>query len=294
MTLISVIPFLDFSREVVRPVRLQPSVSYRSIGVKWYGEGVHIHEKREGHEFEADRFEIRSSDLIYNDMWARKGSVAIVPDEFSGCVASSHFPTFELDTTRVVPKYLSWFFRTPAFWQACEEASRGSTGRNQIKRRAFLAIGAPLPSLDEQQRIVARIEGLASRIGEARLLRQQVTEEIDAISRAMISQDAGATPTAMRDLVRLRLPDVTVQPTELYQFAGVYSFGRGVFRAQARSGLEFAYPRLSRLRAGDFLYPKLMAWEGAFGVVPPECDRCVVSTEFPVFEVLVDRVFPEG
>jgi hypothetical protein len=36
-----------------------------------------------------------------------------------------------------------------------------------------------------------------------------------------------------------------------------------------------------------------MAWEGAFGVVPPECDGCVVSTEFPVFEVLQDQVFPE-
>jgi type I restriction enzyme S subunit len=36
-----------------------------------------------------------------------------------------------------------------------------------------------------------------------------------------------------------------------------------------------------------------MAWEGAFGVVPPECDGCVVSTEFPVFDVDEDRVYPE-
>ena len=36
-----------------------------------------------------------------------------------------------------------------------------------------------------------------------------------------------------------------------------------------------------------------MAWEGALGIVPPECNGCVVSTEFPVFEVLEDRVLPE-
>ena len=36
-----------------------------------------------------------------------------------------------------------------------------------------------------------------------------------------------------------------------------------------------------------------MAWEGAFGVVPPECDGCVVSTEFPVFEVNEDLVLHE-
>jgi type I restriction enzyme S subunit len=36
-----------------------------------------------------------------------------------------------------------------------------------------------------------------------------------------------------------------------------------------------------------------MAWEGALGIVPSECDGCVVSTEFPVFEVNEDRVLPE-
>lgn len=36
-----------------------------------------------------------------------------------------------------------------------------------------------------------------------------------------------------------------------------------------------------------------MAWEGALGVVPPECDGCVVSTEFPVFEVREDRILPD-
>jgi type I restriction enzyme S subunit len=54
--------------------------------------------------------------------------------------------------------------------------------------------------------------------------------------------------------------------------------------------------RTQKLTAQHFGYlqnPKLMAWEGALGVVPPECDCCVVSTEFPVFEVLQDQVFPE-
>jgi type I restriction enzyme, S subunit len=95
------------------------------------------------------------------------------------------------------------------------------------------------------------------------------------------------------ELVQLRSSDVIVEATETYQFAGVYSFGRGVFRAQAKSGMEFAYPKLTRLKAGNFVYPKLMAWEGALGIVPPDCDGCVVSTEFPVFEVLENRILPE-
>lgn len=100
-------------------------------------------------------------------------------------------------------------------------------------------------------------------------------------------------PVAMKELVRLREPDVAVQRDEVYHFAGVYCFGRGVFRGRRKAGLDFAYPRLTRLKAGNFVYPKLMAWEGALGVVPPECDGLVVSTEFPVFEVDETRVLPE-
>ncbi len=97
----------------------------------------------------------------------------------------------------------------------------------------------------------------------------------------------------MGSLVRLRPSDIAVQPNQVYQFAGVYSFGRGVFRSVRRSGSEFSYERLTTLRAGDLVYPKLMAWEGALGVVPRECDGCAVSPEFPTFEVDQARVLPE-
>jgi type I restriction enzyme S subunit len=36
-----------------------------------------------------------------------------------------------------------------------------------------------------------------------------------------------------------------------------------------------------------------MAWEGALGIVPNNCDGLVVSPEFPVFEVDRTKVFPE-
>jgi type I restriction enzyme S subunit len=50
---------------------------------------------------------------------------------------------------------------------------------------------------------------------------------------------------------------------------------------------------LTRLQVDNFVYPKLMAWEGALGIVPPECDGLVVSTEFPVFEIDGKVMLPE-
>lgn len=95
------------------------------------------------------------------------------------------------------------------------------------------------------------------------------------------------------DVLTRRMPDTQVSKDGVYQFAGVYCFGRGVFRGQLRKGTEFAYSALTKLRVGEFIYPKLMAWEGAFGLVPESCDGCFVSPEFPVFEISRDRLEPK-
>ncbi len=180
------VKFGDFVEHVVREVELMADKDYPSVGVKWYGEGVHVHEVKSGGSFDAARFEIKESDIIYNDMWARNGSVAIVPKQLDGAVASSHFPTFLPDLSRVLPKYLEYYFKTPVFWNDCENASRGSTGRNQIKKGTFYAIEVPLPTLDEQRRLVARIEALAVKISEAKRLRDEANNYLSVLHTSVL------------------------------------------------------------------------------------------------------------
>jgi type I restriction enzyme S subunit len=181
--------------------------------------------------------------------------------------------------------------KTRAFRQQVE--AQGSTNYAAIRPNDVLGYEIPLPPLDEQRRIVTRIEELAAKVAEARELRLTLQNEILALPRALLSQQPSDRKIRVRELATLRPPDVKVDPLEEYHFAGVYSFGRGVFRGQRKLGSEFSYPRLTRLQAGNFVYPKLMAWEGALGVVPPGCDGLVVSTEFPVFEIDVTIMLPE-
>lgn len=130
------------------------------------------------------------------------------------------------------------------------------------------------------------------RVAVAQTERASIRATSQRLLRAVLAE-AETVPTPLHELLRRRPLDVDVDQSEAYQFAGVYSFGRGVFRATQKHGSEFSYTQLTRLRAGDFTYPKLMAWEGALGVVPAECDGMVVSPEFPVFEVDEQRVLPE-
>ena len=70
-----------------------------------------------------------------------------------------------------------------------------------------------------------------------------------------------------------------------YPFAGTYSFARGIFVGERKLGSSFALPKIQRIRAGDFIYCKIMAWEGAFGIAPKETD---MKLAVPLYKRQID------
>ena len=267
---------------------------YPKLSVRLYGKGVTPDTPADGAALKMKRHQLaKAGQVILSEIWGKKGAIGFVPPEGEGALCTSHFFLFDVRADKLEPKWLQALFKVNYFQEQLDAEAKGTTGYAAVRPKIFLACEIPLPPLAEQRCIVVRIEELSAQITEARALRQQAAEEVEALCRSLITHDKGAALVPMRELVKLRPPDVAVRSDEIYQFAGVYCFGRGVFRSTQKTGMDFAYPRLTRLRAGNFVYPKLMAWEGAFGVVPPECDGCVVSTEFPVFEIAEDRVLPE-
>jgi type I restriction enzyme, S subunit len=281
---------------IERSVVTVPGTQYRQIGVRLWGQGAYERETIDGSQTRYSKFnQVESGDIVVNKIWARNGSVAVVTDNLAGCYGSGEFPTFAPDRQKLEPAWFHWITKTKWFWDACDEKSRGTSGKNRIRPEKFLDIEIPLPPLEEQRRIVARIDALAERISEVQRLRREVSDLQENLLRNFIADIrlGNCVPTPMSELVRLRHPDVTVEPHHTYQFAGVYSFGRGVFRGPVKLGSQFAYKKLTRLHKDDFVYPKLMAWEGAYGIVPAELDGLVVSTEYPVFELIKGKILPE-
>jgi len=194
---------------------------------------------------------------------------------------------------RVMARYV-YFYLTACMDTLLIPLMQG-TANMSMKVADIVAVEIPLPPLTEQQAIVARLDTLAEKTRQLQAHLDAVERDADQLIRSYIFGREGERPAKRRlsELVSQRQPDVAVDGTAKYRFAGVYSFGRGVFPSAIKMGSEFAYQRLSIVRAGDFIYPKLMAWEGALGVVPPECDGMVVSPEFPVFTVNTEAVLPE-
>jgi type I restriction enzyme S subunit len=77
----------------------------------------------------------------------------------------------------------------------------------------------------------------------------------------------------------------SVRPDNKYRLLGVRLEGNGAFHRETVSGTETSASRLTRVEAGDFIYSRLFAWRGAFGIIPKELDGAFVSNEFPLFRV---------
>jgi type I restriction enzyme S subunit len=178
---------------VSRPFKVEPDVVYRSLGVKWYAEGLFVKEPTPGNEIKATRlFRIESGDFIYNRLFAWKGSFAIAGPAHGGCVVSSEFPAFRVEEKRLVPAYLMRYFSNPGLWDVIARQSSGTaqTSRLRFKEDDFLQLTIPLPPLHEQQRII----GILDAADEMRRLREQADRRtadfIPAIFHEMFGDQA--------------------------------------------------------------------------------------------------------
>jgi type I restriction enzyme S subunit len=270
--------------------------TYKCVGVRWYGKGAFVRETPIGMDIgRKQQWIIRKGDVVYNKLFAWKGAFAVADDEVDGCIVSDKFPLYRIREDRLIPAYLKYYFATAELAKQAELLSKGAAAISKLTLNPpqFWDLKLQLPSLSEQRRVVEHIEGISKKSYEVTKLRMESQAELDGLCRSLLFANGSNTTVRLSELVSLRKLDTTVERQERYSFAGVYCFGRGVFKSQEKDGTAFAYDRLTKIRAGDFVYPKLMAWEGALGAVPEEYDGLFVSPEFPVFSVNTERVLPD-
>lgn len=74
-----------------------------------------------------------------------------------------------------------------------------------------------------------------------------------------------------------------VDASKTYRLLGIRLEGEGPFLRETVSGTKTSATKLFRVAEGDFIYSRLFAWRGAFGVIDASLDGCYVSSEFPAF-----------
>ena len=288
------VPLREVAKPIIRAVPVEAGTSYRTLGVKWWGMGAYERETIDGSRTAAKTLSIvREGDLIINKIWVRHGSVAIAAKDVDGCAGSGEFPTFELDLTRIDPRWIHWQTKMKSFWEKCDTLSRGTSGKNRIKPELFLTIKIPLPSLEEQHRIVAHIEALAARITEARSLRNEISADLDAfVSSYHVNYSAGRT-VHLGDILFLDEEREPIKPDGIYPQVGVKGFGKGLFARETLGGTQTTYKWFNHLYYGAIVLSQVKGWEGAIGVCDESLAGKFVSPEYRTFRCIPDQAIPE-
>jgi type I restriction enzyme S subunit len=161
---------------VSRPEAVNLEKTYRILGAHWYAKGLYVKDIKGGSQIQAKNlFRVEHGDFVYNRLFAWKGSFAVASEQDHGCYVSNEFPCFSVDENRVNGRYLWWYFTRDGVWVEAHGLSAGGTptSRNRLKEEKLLAMGIRLPPLEEQRRIVAKIDELAAKIEQAEGLRRQ-------------------------------------------------------------------------------------------------------------------------
>jgi len=173
-------PFSEFLKPNTRPYTLGPEEDANLVGMRLYGAGPFHRELKPAMKIaKKTHFIIRAGDVIYNKLFAWKGTFGIVPPALDGMFVSDKFPTYELDRSKVEENWLRWYFRWPPLWEQARTMSTGSAALSKLTLNPpkFLLLKMPLPLVDEQRELAARLDGLAIKTEEARSLQDHALIE---------------------------------------------------------------------------------------------------------------------
>lgn len=285
-------------------VSVDPSATYPMVGVLSFGRGLFDREPIvNGNTSYKFFYRLDSDHFVMSQLFGWEGALALSSEDYAGKYLSPQFPTFRCNSAKLDRKFLGWVTRRPDFWdQLGKKASGMGDRRRTLTPDALLTSEIPLPPLSEQQRIVDLIEAFAGRIDEARGLRGEADAGADDLMIAMahrrdlpddVKQARGWVRRKLGECMQLSEEPVKVAVSESYPNLGIYSFGRGLFAKAPINGFETSASRLFRVKTSQFIYSRLFAFEGAYGVVGDEFDGCFVSNEYPTFDCRPDVMRPE-
>jgi type I restriction enzyme, S subunit len=298
MTGYPMVPLGEILELSLDTIAVEPEATYRVAGVYSFGRGLFARPPITGAETRYPTVRsIRHAQLVYGRLNAWEGALAVVGPEFDGFVVSPEFPVFVIRPTRALPAYVGWLTRWPGLWESLLVRARGigsqrGTRRLRVQPDQLLATQVPLPPLDQQRRIVERMDIIAG----ARDRAVRASEVSGALGSAVLEMSLSAG--ASLGIPEVALGDVTeqVKAREVprlnshYRLLGVRAKAKGAFHREIVTGDETKAGTFTPVRAGQFIYNRLFAGAGSFAVVPPHLDRSWVSIEFPVFDVDASRI----
>lgn len=129
---------------------------------------------------------VHTDDVIMSTVRPYLKSFAIIPKKFDNQICSTGFAVLT-SKGNVLPKYLLYVLFSNLVIHQCNNMMVGAH-YPALRIDQVARIRIPLPPIDEQRRIVSRLEQLIGRVEEAKSLRKAAKEETEKIMQAALNK----------------------------------------------------------------------------------------------------------
>lgn len=128
---------------------------------------------------------LQPGDILISRMPHPIGRACILPKLQQDAITAVDVTILRVDSEIADARFVMYLCNSPFVRKQVELLARGST-RKRITRKDLEQIKIPMPPLEEQRRIVARIEELLSRIEKAKRLQSEIGKEIDQLTQSIL------------------------------------------------------------------------------------------------------------
>ena len=127
--------------------------SYPELGIRSFGKGTFHKPPLSGSEVGTKRlYRIEAGDLLFSNVFAWEGAIAIAQGADSGRFGSHRFITSKAQPGVTTAEFLRYYFLTEAGLLKIGDASPGGAGRNRtLGLEKLVALEVPIPPLPAQQ-----------------------------------------------------------------------------------------------------------------------------------------------
>ena len=146
-------PMAEVAPLVRREAQITLDGSYPELGIRSFGKGTFHKPPLSGAEVGTKRlYRIEPGDLLFSNVFAWEGAIAIAQPEDAGRFGSHRFMTCQVNPVRTSAEFLRYYFLTDDGLLKIGEASPGGAGRNRtLGQEKLMAIEVPIPPLPIQQ-----------------------------------------------------------------------------------------------------------------------------------------------
>jgi restriction endonuclease S subunit len=138
-----------------RQVSPKSDIRYREIGIRSFGRGIFHKDPVTSNEIGDKRvFAVMPGDLLFSNVFAWEGAVALAGQSDSNTIGSHRFMTYIVHKSIADAIYLKHYFTSSHGLTVIRKASPGSAGRNKtLGIKSFEEQLIPVPDIETQRRI---------------------------------------------------------------------------------------------------------------------------------------------